>query len=398
MGKILDFLVQEITLRDYSVKLWVLLLVAIALCFVLIFIIVSNANAKKEKMKQKQLQEEASQCLASRDTAQCLDIETNIPEKDTVDTKQQIQPDMKVAKKQAPEQAKENVELDTKAVKQATPKSTKTEDDTQLSSKEAKQTMPTEPKKDIQPKKQTANVSVRFEIALKADGYRYMLLSSNDELLYESIGYTTANGANRGIDTFKNAVQKGGFVIDKDELNRFKFSLSRRYIGENYKTEEQCKEAIKLIESFIQSAETIPYEKDEQQEKAFAKSGFNKKIDLIEWDEVEAKEKSISPSGKYEIVKIKSGYYFYLVDNKGKYLYFSMPYASVATTKENIKTFKRAVHSGLFGIDKSNNNKFRFVLKGGNSTYLGEYYDTSKECQESIDTLMKLGKSASLPN
>ncbi len=359
MRKILDFLVQEITLKDYTIKLWILLLIAVALCFLLIFIICSSVNARKEKAKQKQLQLEATQCLASDDaTAQCLDIETE----DETPPLRQGQEDLTLVKQP-----------------QKTPE--------------------VEPEEDsIEPQKAQSGPAGRFEIVLKTDGYRYLLLSSDNQLLYESVSYTTANGATRGIDTFNSAVQKGGFVIDKDELGRYRFSLRRRYIGEYCQSEEQCQQIIKLTENLSQRAVTIPYKKDDDLEKAYANSGFKKKIDLLEWEDIASEQGDISPSGKFEIAKSSSGHYFYLVSDNGEYLYFGMPYASVATVKDNIILFKRAVYSGLFGIEKDSNNRFRFVLKAGNNSYLGEYFDSQKECQDNIDKIKQFAKSAVLPN
>lgn len=239
----------------------------------------------------------------------------------------------------------------------------------------------------------------KFEVLLKADGYRFYLVANNGQLLYESTGYTTANGAVKGIDTFKRAVEKGNFIVDEDKFGRFRFILNKRYAGENYTSKAQCESSIESVKNFSARAVITPYQKDEAAEKEYARNNNNKEINIIDWDIIAEKEKTIKKSGKFEIVKCSAGYCFYLIANNGQLLYSSNSYASASSAKDAIKNFKKTVYGGNFVIDEDKFGRHRFILKGGNfyATYIGESYTTKNACENNINSVKNFTKSAAMP-
>lgn len=102
--------------------------------------------------------------------------------------------------------------------------------------------------------------SGKYEIILKADGYKFCLIANNGQLLYESMGYTTPQGAVKGIATFKKAVNDNNFIVDEDKFNRYRFILNKRYVGESYTTKAACESNIDSVKTFYNRAAVAPYD------------------------------------------------------------------------------------------------------------------------------------------
>lgn len=244
-------------------------------------------------------------------------------------------------------------------------------------------------------KDDTKKTSGKFETVLKSDGYRFYLVANNGQLLFESIGYTSANGAQKGIDTFKKAVESGSFVVDEDKFGRFRFILNRRYAGENYSTKAACESSIESVKNFSKTAAILPYEYDDAAEKKYAESK-NAIIATVDWDAVEKEDSAKKPSGKFEIVKRADGYHYYLLANNGQLLFSSNGYASASYAKEAIQNFKKAVYIGNFMIDEDKFGRFRFILRGAgfSTAYVGESYTTRAACEKIINSVKNFSRTA----
>ncbi len=249
-------------------------------------------------------------------------------------------------------------------------------------------------------KKSADRYSGKFEIYLTVCGYRFILTASNGQLLYESNGYTSADGALKGIETFKNAVPNGTFVVDEDKFNRFRYILNKRYVGENYTTKASCENSIESVKKFSQTAIVMPYVADEAAEQAYAESMKMRKAQKeIDWEEIEKAEKLVKPSGKFEITKGADGFHFNLIANNGQLLYASNGYASNKSVNEGIKNFKKTVYSGTFFVDEDKFGRFRYILRGAtfNSIYIGESYTARAACEKIIQSVKRFVKSAVMP-
>lgn len=390
MGDFLNNLTQKISIGTFQVPFWVLLLIAVV-CLVIIIIAISAYNKKRlQKVEQtKEIQADKEEII-KEDVVKEKEIKQTTVKKDESKEKK-ISPEQKTDKAVVAERKK--------VASESKPNNDQTKATVEQTKPEQKQQTDSQSEKQTDAKQQSIKTLGKFEIALKADGYRFYLLANNGQLLYESIGYTTANGALKGIDTFKNAVERANFIIDEDKFGRFRFVLNKRYAGENYLSRAQCESSIESVKNFSKRAAILPYEKDEHAEQKYAEMNAAKKDVVINWEEIEEKEKNTKPSGKFEISESLSGQHFALIANNGQLLYFSNGYASYSSAKEAIKTFKKAVYGGVFIIDEDKFGRFRFILRGGNSntSYIGESYTTKIACEKNVLSVKNFVQSAVMP-
>ncbi len=244
-------------------------------------------------------------------------------------------------------------------------------------------------------KDDTKKASGKFEIVLKSDGYRFYLIANNGQLLFESTGYTSANGAQKGIDTFKKAVDGGNFFVDEDKFGRYRFILNRRYAGENYNTKAACESSIESVKNFSTTAAIVPYEYDDAAEKKYAASKSTV-IATVDWEAVEKEDAEKKPSGKFEIAKRADGFHYYLLANNGQLLFSSNGYASASYAKGAIQNFKKAVYLSNFMIDEDKFGRFRFILRGAgfSTVYVGESYTTRAACEKIITSVKNFSRTA----
>ena len=236
----------------------------------------------------------------------------------------------------------------------------------------------------------TAKNGGKYEI-VKRNGFFYFLLKANNgQLMLESTGYTTESGAKGGIDTFKNAVENGVFMIDEDKNGNFKFILraSARsqmlYHGESYPTRKSAENAIESVKSFAPLAVVKRVEE--------ADVNDDNLVQLKPLDESEQKE-----GGKYEIEERNGLYHFLLKANNGQLLLESVAFTTESGAKSGIETFKKATESGVYSIDETKNGKFRFILRSGaQMRYFGEQYPTRQSAEGSIRSVCSFAQKAVL--
>ena len=97
--------------------------------------------------------------------------------------------------------------------------------------------------------------------------YHFELRASNGEKLLTSIDYTTISGTKSGIQTHKNNILKGNFVIAQNKKNQFFFKLlsgSKQLLcaGEPYATRARCENAIESVKRFAQTAVIVIIKSD----------------------------------------------------------------------------------------------------------------------------------------
>ena len=236
----------------------------------------------------------------------------------------------------------------------------------------------------------TAKSGGKYEI-VKRNGFFYFLLKANNgQLMLESTGYTTESGAKGGIDTFKNAVENGVFMIDEDKNGNFKYILraSARsqmlYHGESYPTRKSAENAIESVKSFAPLAVVKRVEE--------ADVNDDNLVQLKPLDESEQKE-----GGKYEIEERNGLYHFLLKANNGQLLLESVAFTTESGAKSGIETFKKATETGVYSIDETKNGKFRFILRSGaQMRYFGEQYPTRQSAEGSIRSVCSFAQKAVL--
>lgn len=240
----------------------------------------------------------------------------------------------------------------------------------------------------------------KYEFDLSTDGYRFYLLANNGQVLYESIGFTSMEGALVGIDTFRRAVVGGNFAVISDKYKRYRYVLNRKYYGENYDSRSQCEKCVESVKRFAPDAVVTDYTPTEEQVAAFAAAkAALRTVKDVDWDAVEATEAATPKLGKFEISREEDKEYrFYLVANNGQVLYTGKNYQKLCQCLAGIKSFKRAVYVGNFSVDEDKFGRFRYILKniGVAPAFMGESYTTRAQCESSIESVKKFVVSAEI--
>ncbi len=240
----------------------------------------------------------------------------------------------------------------------------------------------------------------KFDFDLASDGYRFYLLANNGQLLYESIGFTTLEGALVGIDTFRRAVAAGNFVVLADKYDHYRFVLNRKYYGENYSTRKQCESAVESVKRFAVDSVIAEYTPTEEKLARFAEAKAARRTPAdVDWDAVAEKEAATPRLGKFEIIRGEDREFrFYLVANNGQVLYTGKNYEKLCQCQAGIKSFKRAVYVGNFTVDEDKFGRFRYILRniGVAPAFMGESYTTRKQCESSIESVKSFVVSAEI--
>lgn len=244
---------------------------------------------------------------------------------------------------------------------------------------------------------QERGVLGKYTIQLSLQGYCFTLSANNGQILYESFGYTTVEGASAGIDTFKKSVASGKFYVSGDKYGRYRFILNKRYQGPNYPSKLACEKAIKSVERFANNSRIAivdPTEEEIQQYNEFVQE--SKKPKGLNWDELNKEFAKLPRLGSFEISVNEDGaYQFFLVANNKQVLYTSVLYASLTTVKNAIENFRRAVCLGTFFVEMDKYKRYRFILRVANAvTYIGESYPSKASALNSIESVKNFVKTA----
>lgn len=87
--------------------------------------------------------------------------------------------------------------------------------------------------------------------------------------------------------------------------------------------------------------------------------------------------------GKYLIEANEDFYQFSLYANNGQLLYESREYATLATCKSGIETFKKNVAECDYRVAQDKNGNWKYIFRKGNSIYIGESYSTEQSAENS---------------
>ena len=233
--------------------------------------------------------------------------------------------------------------------------------------------------------------SGKYEIVKRYGSFYFLLKANNGQLLLESTGYTTEQGAKKAIDTFKNAVEVGEFSIDEDKNGNFKFILraSARsqmlYHGETYASRQRAESAIQSVKNFALT-DTIRRVTSQDQDAA-----------VVEIKPLAASDHKFG--GKYEIEERDGSFFFLLKANNGQLLLESPAFTTEQGAKGGIDSFKKAADSGVYVIDEDKNGNFRFILRASTRSqmrYFGESYSTRQSAENSVNSVRAFAQNAVL--
>ena len=233
--------------------------------------------------------------------------------------------------------------------------------------------------------------SGKYEIVKRYGSFYFLLKANNGQLLLESTGYTTEQGAKKAIDTFKNAVEVGEFSIDEDKNGNFKFILraSARsqmlYHGETYANRQRAESAIQSVKNFALT-DTIRRVTSQDQDAA-----------VVEIKPLAASDHKLG--GKYEIEERNGSFFFLLKANNGQLLLESPAFTTEQGARGGIDSFKKAADSGVYVIDEDKSGNFRFILRASTRSqmrYFGESYSTRQSAENSVNSVRAFAQNAVL--
>lgn len=108
--------------------------------------------------------------------------------------------------------------------------------------------------------------------------------------------------------------------------------------------------------------------------------------------EPEKDEDTRQVAGKYRIEKSVDIYQFILYANNGQLLYESREYATLASCKSGIETFKKNVADCPYRIAQDKNGAWKFIFRKGNSIYIGESYSTKTAAENNAESVKRFSQ------
>lgn len=100
--------------------------------------------------------------------------------------------------------------------------------------------------------------------------------------------------------------------------------------------------------------------------------------------------------GKYVIDENEDFYQFSLYANNGQLLYESREYATLATCKSGIATFKKNVAECDYRVAQDKNGNWKYIFRKGNSIYIGESYSTEQSAINSAESTKRFAEVSEL--
>lgn len=94
-------------------------------------------------------------------------------------------------------------------------------------------------------------------------------------------------------------------------------------------------------------------------------------------------------TGKFKVEKVTGFYQFSLYANNGQLLYESREYATEATCKKGVETFKKNIAQSDYRVAADKNGGFKYIYRKGNSIYIGESYSTAKAAENSAKSVKR---------
>ena len=242
-----------------------------------------------------------------------------------------------------------------------------------------------------------------FEVSLCLDGYRFCLYASNKQLMYESVGFTSSDGAMKGIETFRKTLQETPYIITHDKYGHYRYVFNKRYQGENYTSAAAAQSAAESVKRWAENAKVVLRNPKPEEKEAYKKGVESLRTkDDVDWDEVAKAEATERKMGKFTIEEEGNqeeviGYRFYLIANNAQILYTSAIYTTAAGALKAIDPFKRAVYIGNFYVDEDKFGRYRYILRSNaTTTYVGESYPSRSSAESSIESVKKFVKCATI--
>ncbi len=223
----------------------------------------------------------------------------------------------------------------------------------------------------------------KYEIFHEAGGYRYRLVASNGQVLATSETYTSVKGAQNGIGTLKNNLDKLIFRVETDKHRKSQFTASTQQNkllvqSANYSSKTQAESAQESFKNFATATKIVLITEVVESEPEL--------VDRTLFKNTQGK-------GKYVIVfnLATQGYQFSLKASNGQTIISSKFYNSESSAKNAISKFKNDVKKGTFYTIKDKNGMYEFRLYNESNRLVqsGISFDTKAKCLSNIESVVR---------
>jgi len=234
--------------------------------------------------------------------------------------------------------------------------------------------------------KSKRTVTGKYEVFFDGTKYFYQLKASNGEVLAVSELYSSKDGVMNAIDAVKRNVSDGRVEVGKDKRGLYQFTLLAKnhrklVMSANYPTQ---KGAISASESFKRFAADAQIVESKEQ------------VTSLKEEIVVDKEKNNKKGGKIGVVQIGDRYYYQLKASNGEILISSDGYKSNELATNALETFKEAMNSGTYFIekDKRGMHQFKIYSSSGRLIVASETYSSKQNALNACNSMLSFVKYA----
>ena len=211
-------------------------------------------------------------------------------------------------------------------------------------------------------------VNGKYEVYFDGQKYFYILKASNGEKLVTSELYSSKDSVLSAIEVVRKSVVDGKVIVSSDKRGLYQFTLLAKNhrklcMSANYQTE---KGALNAADSFKRFADISPVVEIKEQVEPL-------KEELI----IDVNDKK---GGKLGIVEENGKYRYYVKASNGVVLLNSDTYRNADFALNGLNTFREALKSGKFFVEKDKRDFYQFKLysSAGRLIVAGESYPTKQ--------------------
>ena len=191
-----------------------------------------------------------------------------------------------------------------------------------------------------------------------------------------------------GIETLKKNVETLKVIFEKDKKDAWCFRLitaQGRPLAQsaNYKTQKDAERASQSFKKFVDADKIVDDD---------GKSDDHYEVQILD------DSYTLSPNGKFLIIKEDVDFYYQLKANNGQVLCTSQAYSSEKSCKEALENFRKYVYEGNFYIyvDKRKHSFFKLYSKQLRLVMTGETYAKRDAAVSAAKSVLKFAKDAKL--
>jgi uncharacterized protein YegP (UPF0339 family) len=223
----------------------------------------------------------------------------------------------------------------------------------------------------------------KYEIFQDTGGFKYRIVASNGQALATSEVYTTAKGAQNGIETLKSNLDTLVFRVETDKHRKSQFvgcTVQNKILvhSANYSSKSSAESAIDSFKNFAKATKIVLLNnEDESKPELVDRKLFTK----------------AAGKGKFVILFNQDtlSYQFGLKASNGQLIVTSKFYKTDVSVKTAITKFKKDVKEGTFYVvrDKNDMYEFRLYNTANKLVQSGIAFDSKSKCLSNIESVIR---------